>query len=137
MTLCFEYPHNLKTLASVIEYAKGYRDELNTLPSFFFSVCNAAVGRTRFEDPNGYIAAFTRETRWQPWAAASFAGGLPYRKYNLIVRFIMWMISRREGHPTDTSRNHDLTNWKDVSSFGDQIANELGIDAVDIAVSRV
>jgi len=56
-----------------------------------------------------------------PRFVASFAGSLEYTKYGFIIKFIMKRISRKAGGPTDTSKNHEMTNWKVVSDFASAI----------------
>jgi menaquinone-dependent protoporphyrinogen oxidase len=34
----------------------------------------------------------------------------------------MKRIARAEGGPTDTSRDHELTNWEDVDEFAERFA---------------
>ena len=34
----------------------------------------------------------------------------------------MKLISKRAGHPTDTSRDHEMTDWASVGAFADAIA---------------
>jgi menaquinone-dependent protoporphyrinogen oxidase len=37
----------------------------------------------------------------------------------------MKRIARKEGGPTDESRDHDLTDWSEVSRFAHEMADEL------------
>ena len=38
-----------------------------------------------------------------------------------ITRFMMKRLSRAHGHPTDTSHDHELTDWTAVAAFADKI----------------
>ena len=40
-------------------------------------------------------------------------------------RMLLKVISRRSGRPTDTSRDHELTNWDQVTRFADEFAASL------------
>jgi menaquinone-dependent protoporphyrinogen oxidase len=62
---------------------------------------------------------------WQPDWIANFRGALAYRSYGPLTRWIMRRISAKEGGPTDTSRDHDLTSWDDVDRFADEIAAKV------------
>jgi len=44
-----------------------------------------------------------------------------YTPYGLITRFIMKMISKREGASTDTTRDHEYTDWDRVAHFAEKI----------------
>lgn len=104
------------------------RDRLNQLPSAFFSVCMAihskhAKGR---EEARGYEEKFLRDTGWQPRLRESFAGAVKYTQYNFITRFIMKMISKREGGSTDTTRDHEYTDWAKVAGFTQTFLEKLG-----------
>ena len=58
---------------------------------------------------------------WHPDRVACFAGRLAYTQYGFVKRLVMQWISRKEGAPTDTSRDYEFTNWGDV----DQLAEEV------------
>jgi menaquinone-dependent protoporphyrinogen oxidase len=109
----------------VIGYAVEHRRELSTMPTALFSVSMAAATRDAGPDPQGYLANFARLTSWTSPRTIAIAGGLPYRDYGLVMRWIMKMISRRSGHTTDTSRNHEFTDWTVVTHFADRIADDL------------
>jgi len=84
---------------------------LITLPSALVSVCGTAANPVPEAQ---HVAQSCRErllvaTDWRPTMARSFDGGLPYTRYRPWVRWIMKMISRRTGAPTDTSRDYDFT----------------------------
>jgi len=38
------------------------------------------------------------------------------------VRFVMKQIARKTGSPTDTSRDHELTDWAAVDRFAGELA---------------
>ncbi|MHB1864511.1 MAG: hypothetical protein ACYCVL_16310 [Gemmatimonadaceae bacterium] len=62
---------------------------------------------------------------------ASFAGTIAFTKYNFALRGIMTRISRKEGHSTDTSRDHEHTDWTQVTRFAEQFA-----EAIQTSVER-
>jgi menaquinone-dependent protoporphyrinogen oxidase len=102
-------------------------ERLNAAPSAFLSVCGAAAGSAP-EGPTaaqGYAEKFLRETGWRPRTTRSFAGALPYTRYGPFVRWMMKMISRRTGRPTDTSRDYDFTDWQAVDQFARELVDTL------------
>jgi len=110
-----------------IEFAKSNRAFLERVPSAFFSVCMAAASPLpdKRQQAQTWNEIFFNETGWRPRLASSFAGALHYRKYNFLLRFMMKRIARAEGVSTDTSRNHEYTDWEAVSRFADELAGLL------------
>jgi menaquinone-dependent protoporphyrinogen oxidase len=91
---------------------------LDDRPNAFFSVCMSAAG------PNanpatawGYIDEFLARSGWQPDRLASFAGALPWSRYNPFIRFMMRIIVGMAGGDTDTSRDYEYTDWAAVERF--------------------
>jgi menaquinone-dependent protoporphyrinogen oxidase len=102
----------------VRRFVRHYRDELARVPSAFFSVNMSALG----PNPVPYAEQFLASSGWHPALTATFAGALLYTQYNPLLRFVMKRISRREGHTTDTSRDHDFTDWAAVRAFAETFA---------------
>jgi menaquinone-dependent protoporphyrinogen oxidase len=48
-----------------------------------------------------------------------------YTQYGLFLRWIMKRISRRKGGPTDTTRDHDFTDWAAVDRFAERLAEAV------------
>jgi menaquinone-dependent protoporphyrinogen oxidase len=120
--------------AGVRQYMRAHADDLRELPTAFFSVCMAATNPSAGADPNGYLDTLFKELGWKPTRAVALAGGLPYRKYGWLTRFIMKRISKAAGHTTDTSKNHEFTDWKRVDAFADEIVAMLPAASDPIAV---
>ena len=111
-----KYPKYLKN------FVTNHRDWLNTVPSAFYTVC-LAVHSQRAESKQEalqYGPDFLAQTGWQPKLSATFAGAVRYTQYNFITRFIMKRISKKEGGSTDTSRDHEYTDWEAVERFADE-----------------
>lgn len=107
---------------SLAAYVREHRAALGEIPTALFSVSMAAASTDNGPDPEGYLAKTCDELGWQPTLRVAFAGGLPYRAYGLVTRFVMKMISRRAGHTTDTSKNHEFTSWDAVRRFARGVA---------------
>lgn len=108
--------------APVRRFVERYREELGRLPSAFFSVNMSATSA----QPVPYAEQFLAAAGWRPALTATFAGALLYTQYNPLLRFVMKRISRKEGHPTDTSRDHDFTDWSAVRAFAETFASLAG-----------
>ena len=116
-------------------FVRRHLASLNAVPSAFVSVCGAMAGSNpgAARTAQLYLQKFLDTTGWRPTLAKSFAGALPYTKYSPWVRWMMKMISRRTGRPTDTSRDYDFTDWSDVQQFARRFAGLFAVSAqVDI-----
>ena len=115
------YPKSLK------KFVQQYHDWLNKHPSALFTVCMAVKSQRpeSRQEAEAYTEKFTTETQWQPTHTATFAGAVKYTKYGFLTRFIMKRIAKNEGGNTDTSRDHEYTDWDAVVRFADQIVAKL------------
>jgi menaquinone-dependent protoporphyrinogen oxidase len=59
---------------------------------------------------------------WHPTLIKVVAGALPYTKYSFFTRWIMKRIVSEAGGDTDTSRDYEYTDWKDLRDFTDRFA---------------
>lgn len=73
-----------------------------------------------------YVDQFVQETGWAPRWTATFSGALRYPRYGIVTRWIMKMISRLSGGPTDMSREYEFTDWNAVDRFATDLAAALG-----------
>jgi len=103
-------------------YVIDHRAALGEIPTVLFTVSMSAASTDKGPDPQGYLAKICTDLGWTPSLRKAIAGGLKYREYGLVTRFIMKMISRRTGRTTDTSKNHELTDWEGVRRFAADIA---------------
>jgi menaquinone-dependent protoporphyrinogen oxidase len=63
------------------------------------------------------MSEFTGALGWQPPLTASFAGALKYTQYSWLKRELMKHIAKKEGGATDTSQDHEYTDWNHVRDF--------------------
>jgi menaquinone-dependent protoporphyrinogen oxidase len=88
-------------------------------PGAFFSVSMSAAS-TRPEilaKLDGIVTTFLAEARWRPSHVVKLAGALHYTRYGWFLRQMMRLISGSQGRPTDTSRDHEFTDWAQVDRF--------------------
>lgn len=109
------------------KFVEQHRDWLNSNPTAFFTVCMAI--HSKIPESQQEAAAFgdnfMNKTAWQASMAATFAGAVKYTQYNFVTRFIMKRISKKEGGSTDTSTDHEYTDWEAVGHFAEQFAEKL------------
>jgi menaquinone-dependent protoporphyrinogen oxidase len=115
------YPAQLRS------FVTHHRDWLNTVPSGFFTVCMAIHSKNAAEREaaKAYGNRFADATQWHPQLIETFAGAVKYTQYNFITRYIMKMITKREGGSTDTARDHEYTDWDAVARFTHQFLETI------------
>jgi menaquinone-dependent protoporphyrinogen oxidase len=111
-------------------FIRNHREILSQRPSFFFSVSlNANEESKHIADVEKCVTKFLAKTGWTPKATAALAGAVLYRDYNWFIRFLMKFIAAGHGGKTDTSRNHEYTNWDLVEKFARECAGSLSGNA--------
>lgn len=104
---------------AVVEYVRGHLGEIDSHPNAFLSVSLSAAS-AKASDLAGLkqcVETFSRQTCWTPRIVHHAAGALRYRAYSLIERCALRFIAWRRGAPTDTRRDHELTDWDDLTEF--------------------
>jgi menaquinone-dependent protoporphyrinogen oxidase len=120
----------------MIRFIKDHLVELQHMPAAFLSVTLSQAGvelpsatneqhALSAADVQQVLAKFHAATAWHPKYLMSVAGALRYSKYNFLIRFVMKRIARQSGGPTDTSRDHEYTNWTALDRFVVNFAMEL------------
>ena len=119
--------HVGKHQKSAMRVVHQHAPDLNAVPSAFFSVSLAAASKNPPEvaEAERLARAFPAAHGWTPRFVLSVAGRLAYREYNFLIRFVIKRIAKKEGGPTDTSRDHELTNWADVEHLAREMATAI------------
>jgi menaquinone-dependent protoporphyrinogen oxidase len=112
----------------VAGFAKRHAVELNAMSSAFFAVSGSAGSSNPAERAEARRLAeqFCVAAGWRPALIESIAGAIAYTRYSVVLRWVMKRISAKEGRSTDTTRDHEYTDWLQVDRFARQFA-----DAVD------
>jgi len=123
----------------LIEFVKDHRAILDVVPTAFFVVCVAAArpGVQAREEVARYFESFERDTGWKPKHVAAFGDELHYTEYGPLEKLAVRVRASlrpasMDGVPTDTSRDHDLTDWNSVAAF----ARVVAADAVEASAGR-
>lgn len=104
-------------------FVREWREALGRVPSAFFSVSGHAIDGT----PEGerqsreYVDTFLASTNWKPDHVERFRGAVRYTRYNPLLRWVMKRIQKKAGRSTDTSRDHEYTDWGAVEDFGREV----------------
>jgi menaquinone-dependent protoporphyrinogen oxidase len=112
---------------SIERFIRAHVRELRTMPSAFFSVSasagsKSAAGREAAERVRDQ---FLTHMGWQPELRVCIAGAINYTRYNPLLRWYMKRASAKNGGSTDTSRDHEYTDWKQVDRFAEDFAQLL------------
>ena len=105
--------------ASVGTFIREHKSALERRPSAFFSV--SLGDATLLHSLVDYgVQSFLNETGWQPTLVGRFAGALKYTSYDFWFRIPTGLWGWLMGYPTDTSRDHELTDWEQVVKFANE-----------------
>ena len=105
------------------DFARRHHERLNRMRSAFVSVSGSAQGSP--DQARQYIDEFVQQTGWNPRFPASFAGSMAYSQYGPLLRWITKLASKRRGGPTDTSRDHQFTDWEAVDRYAERLAKAM------------
>lgn len=120
----------------MVDFVKTHHDALEHLPTAFLSVSLSEAGvedtTATFEarskaavDVKRMIDDFCHQTGFHPSRVWPVAGALMYSEYGALVRFVMRRIAKHAGQSTDTTHDHEYTDWKGLHRFVDALMMEL------------
>jgi menaquinone-dependent protoporphyrinogen oxidase len=112
---------------AIKDFIRANVSVLNRVRSAFFQV-SASAGSTIAASRDAaqrILQEFLAQQGWTPILSASIAGAINYTRYNFLLKAFMKRASAKNGGSTDTSRDHEYTNWDDVDRFAIAIANEF------------
>lgn len=119
--------HRGRHQRAIEAFVRRHCDELNARPAMFFSVSMRAAspGAADRDAARAVALKLLTETGWRPARVTVLAGRLAYTKYGWLMRWVIKRIARQGGLATDTSRDHEYTDWSEVSRVADELAAEL------------
>ena len=114
--------HEGRYQRDVAAFVREHARALAGRPGGFFSVSLGAISSHADEvaEVQKIMDTFLSEYGWKPSLTANLGGALKYTQYNWLKRALMKHISKKEGGPTDTSRDHEFTDWTQVTQFGER-----------------
>jgi menaquinone-dependent protoporphyrinogen oxidase len=117
--------HRGRHQTAVQRFVSANLGVLEQLPTAFFSVSLVASSADPEDrkDAENLIEAFCEKTSWRPALTRCIPGALRYTEYGFLMRWIMKLIVRHYGGPTDSSRDYEFTDWEDVDRFTRQFAS--------------
>lgn len=132
----------------MLTFVKRHRAELERMPCMFLSVnlsqagvedANATARRRERAKANvaKMIDEFLRKTGWKPDRVHPVAGALLYRQYRLPVRLMMRFIAKLVGANTDTTRDHEYTDWRALDRFAAELARDVNAKDSNAGKKRI
>lgn len=111
--------HMLKFQSALIHYATKNEGILAQKPNALIAVSLSAAQMDE-ESEEGLqkcVDGFVESTGWKPQLVEHVAGALKYIEYDFMKRFILKQIAKSKGHNTDTSQDHEFTDWNRLDEF--------------------
>jgi menaquinone-dependent protoporphyrinogen oxidase len=110
--------------AAMTTFVRRHVRALNERPTIFYSVSLSAASANASERQTAQrlAEAFPPALGWTPRRVVSLAGRLAYSKYGFFKRMVLKRIARKEGAPTDTSRDYEFTDWTAVETLAREMA---------------
>lgn len=123
--------HIGKYPAAFETFVQSWKSELMNIPTAFVSVSLsiASDAESEREESAHYPDGLEKRTGWRADRIHHAAGALKYTEYDFFKRYMMRRISRLEGDPTDTSQDHEFTDWDALSKFVSDFVLEADIVA--------
>ena len=119
---------------AMVRFVKNHREVLDAKHAAFMSVAGATAASQQATEPEKRalyaseakrsVDEFFKQTGWSARHVEYVAGAFLFSKYNWLVRFIMKRIAASEGLSTDTTKDHDYTNWADLDRFAASLTAE-------------
>jgi menaquinone-dependent protoporphyrinogen oxidase len=120
----------------MVKFVRAHREELARLPTVFISVSlseaevedptHSESDRARATDEVRQVAeAFFKKTEFQPTHFFPVAGRLAYLEYNWFIRLILKRIAAAHHQSTDTTRDHEYTDWAALDAMAERFAREV------------
>jgi menaquinone-dependent protoporphyrinogen oxidase len=107
----------------VSEFIHAERTLLESKPSAFFSVSLVArKPHKNTPETNPYVRAFLAKSPWKPRLVGVFGGVLDYQRYGLFDRYVIRLIMKINGGPTDLHTAVEFTDWSKVKEFSGRLA---------------
>jgi menaquinone-dependent protoporphyrinogen oxidase len=127
--------HNGEHESEMVAFVKRHRQALERVSAAFLSVSlqEAAVEQTETAEAKREratakvrerIASFLQATEWRPRRVEPVAGALLYSRHSAVSRFVMMLHAKRRGTSTDTSRDHEYTDWEALGRFVEEFVDQ-------------
>ncbi len=113
--------HQWHHQASIFKFVRDHVEALQAKTSAFVSVSLSMAGDAAEDRLDAAECAdrFLDVSGWKPTVTHLVAGALRYSQYDFFKAWILKMIVSAKGASTDTSKDHEFTDWRDLEAFVD------------------
>ena len=113
--------HNGRHQASLFQFVCDHRSTLQSKPGAFISVSLSMASDDKEDhlDAAECASRFLDITDWKPTVTHLVAGALRYTQYDFFKGWMLRTIAGAKGASTDTSKDHEFTDWADLEAFTD------------------
>jgi len=104
---------------SLRRWLNRHADTLDSLPTALFqvSLTSAHDDPEHTHEAHQLLQRLLDGTGLDPDIVGLFAGALAYTRYGWLKRRMMTRIAADQGDPTDTTSDHEFTDWNAVENF--------------------
>ncbi len=126
--------HQWHHQASVFQFVRDHLEILQAKPTAFVSVSLSMAGTAAEDrlDAAECAEGFLDVAGWKPTVTHLVAGALRYSQYDFFKCWILKMIAGAKGTSTDTSKDHEFTDWRDLEAFVDAFLRQVSDHPGDI-----
>jgi menaquinone-dependent protoporphyrinogen oxidase len=114
---------------SLRRWITHHAEELDALPTALFqvSLTSARADPEHQREAHQLLQRLLDATDLDPDLVGLFAGALAYTRYGWLKRKMMTRIAEDQGDDTDTTQDHEYTDWEAVEEFAsDALAHFRG-----------
>ena len=111
--------HTGRHSRQLTRWVERHDGDLAAMPVALFqvSLTSANDDEDHAAEASRMVQEFLDATSLDPVIVGLFAGALAYTRYGWLKRTVMKRIAAAEGGDTDTSRDHEYTDWDAVNDF--------------------
>ncbi|MGI9504958.1 MAG: flavodoxin domain-containing protein [Geminicoccaceae bacterium] len=119
--------HNGRHQASLFQFVRDHHEILQDKPSALVSVSLSMASDDKEDrlDAAACAERFLVAAEWKPTVTHLVAGAIRYTQYDFFKGWILKMIAGSKGASTDTSKDHEFTDWKDIEVFLDSFLSQV------------
>jgi menaquinone-dependent protoporphyrinogen oxidase len=124
--------HAVRHSRALTRYLHDHVAVLNKMPAALFQVSLTSANPDDEHTANAQrlVQELLDRTDFDPDLVGLFAGALVYTQYGWFKRRVMRVIARREDGDTDTSHDHEYTDWQAVEQFARDVHKLVQASAV-------
>lgn len=113
--------------ASLFQFVRDHLEDLQARPTAFVSVSLSMASEDDADRRDAAECAdrFLDVAGWTPTVTHLVAGALRYSQYDFFKGWILKAIAGAKGASTDTSKDHEFTDWQDLDAFVDAFLGQL------------